>query len=330
MGIIEGVVQRESFSATIKQRYCLNPGSEKEAYHLVLDLENAEIQYAVGDCLGIFPENEPSFVQKLIQKWNASGDETIEDRQGNPHPLATFLRQHANLARIPQIELQNSNFCLSTLCKEIPPLLPRFYSIASSMRVVGKEAHLIIGLIDGVCTDFLCKRAPLNQPLLSVFHHPARNFCLPPESLDKPIIMVGPGTGVAPFRGFMQERISTAASPKNWLFFGERRSQMDFYYQNDWEELVAQGKLRLDCAFSRDQADKVYVQHKMVEKSRQLWEWLQEGAYLFVCGDASRMAKDVDKTLQMIVEKEGGLSPESAKAYIKDLKKACRYQRDVY
>lgn len=325
-------VQRQSFSTTIKQRYCLNPGSEKETYHLVLDLNNAEIQYAVGDCLGIYPENEPSFVKKLIRQWNVAGNETVEDRQGNCYPLATFLTQHANLTRIPLIE-QNSNFstfCLSTLCKSLPPLLPRFYSIASSMRVVGKEAHLIIGLIDGVCTDFLCKRAPLNQQLLSVFHHPARNFCLPPESLDKPIIMIGPGTGVAPFRGFMQERTAAAASPKNWLFFGEKKSQTDFYYQNDWEDLVAQGKLTLDCAFSRDQADKVYVQHKMLEKSRQFWEWLQEGAYLFVCGDAARMAKDVDRTLLMIAEKEGGLSPECSKAYIKDLKKTCRYQRDVY
>ena len=323
-------MQRESFSATIKERYCLNPGSEKETYHLVLDLENSEIQYAVGDCLGIFPENEPSSVQKIIQQWNALGDETVEDRQGNRYPLGTFLSQHVNLARIPPLVEQNPSFCLNTLCKALPPLLPRFYSIASSMRVVGKEAHLIIGLIDGVCTDFLCKRAPLNQPLLSVFHHPARNFSLPPESQDKPIIMIGPGTGVAPFRGFMQERISAAASPKNWLFFGERRSQTDFYYQNDWHDLVAQGKLILDCAFSRDQTDKVYVQHRMLEKGRQLWEWLEEGAYLFVCGDASRMAKDVDKTLQMIIEKESGLSLESSKAYIKELKKVNRYQRDVY
>ena len=323
-------MQRQSFSAAIKERYCLNPGSEKETYHLVLDLESSEIQYAVGDCLGIFPENEPSFVQKLIQQWNASGDETVEDRQGNCYSLATFLSRQANLARIPEFVEQDPTFCLYTLCKGLSPLLPRFYSIASSMRVVGKEAHLIIGLIDGVCTDFLCKRAPLNQPLLCAFHHPARNFSLPPESLDKPIIMIGPGTGVAPFRGFMQERISAAASSKNWLFFGEKRSQTDFYYQKDWEGLVAQGKLMLDCAFSRDQAEKVYVQHRMLEKSRQLWEWLQEGAYLFVCGDASRMAKDVDKTLQMIVEKEGGLSPESSKAYIKDLKKTNRYQRDVY
>ncbi len=323
-------MQRQSFSVTIKERYCLNSGAEKETYHLVLDLANSEIQYAVGDCLGIFPENEPSFVQKLIQQWNASGDETVEDRKGNRYALGTFLRQHANLARIPQQVESNPHFCLTTLCKGLPPLLPRFYSIASSMRVVGKEAHLVIGLIDGVCTDFLCKRAPLDQPLLTVFHHPARNFCLPPESLDKPIIMIGPGTGVAPFRGFLQERISTEASPKNWLFFGERRSQTDFYYKNDWEDLVAQGKLIIDCAFSRDQADKVYVQHRMLDKSRQLWEWLQQGAYLFVCGDASRMAKDVDKTLQVIVEKEGGLSPENSKAYLKDLKKTNRYQRDVY
>lgn len=322
-------MQRESFPVAIKERYCFNPGSEKETYHLVLDLENSRIQYAVGDCLGIFPENQPSDVQNLITQWNTTGDEVVENRQGEWYPLSTFLSKHANLARIPPIENQSS-LCFKTLCKSLPPLLPRFYSIASSMHVVGKQAHLIIGLIDGVCTDYLCKRIPLHQPLLTVFHHPARNFSLPEDSFKKPLIMIGPGTGVAPFRGFMQERILRASSPHNWLFFGERKRESDFYYQKDWEQLEAQGQLILDCAFSRDQPEKIYVQHKMLEKSAQFWEWLEKGAYVFVCGDASRMAKDVDKTLQTIIEKEGSYSPESARAYIKELKKANRYQRDVY
>lgn len=320
-------MQKQSFSATIKERYCLNPGSEKATYHVVLDLEESGIQYAVGDCLGIYPENDPSLVQKLISQWDATGEEIVEDRKGNLFALSTFLTQYANLSRLPET---NQCHSLADFCKGLSPLLPRFYSIASSMSVVGQEAHLTVGLIDGLCTHFLCNRVPLGIPRLAVFHHPARNFSLHPESFDKPVIMVGPGTGIAPFRGFMQERVSGEASPKNWLFFGERHRETDFYYKNYWEELVSQGKLTLDCAFSRDQADKVYVQHKMLEKSGKLWEWLQEGAYLFVCGDASRMAKDVEKILQAIVEREGGYSPENAKAYLKDLKKSNRYQRDVY
>ena len=143
--------------------------------------------------------------------------------------------------------------------------------------------------------------------------------------------MVGPGTGVAPFRGFLQERIAKNAEGKNWLFFGERRSHTDFYYQGYWHQLAWEGKLELDCAFSRDQEERIYVQHRMIEKSKEIWRWIStEGAYLFVCGNASKMAKDVDKTLHEIVEKEGQFAPAEAKNFLKELKKAGRYQRDVY
>ena len=317
-------MQKQLFSASIKERYRLNPGSEKETYHLVIDLAGSGIQYSVGDCLGIYPENHPDSIQQVIKQWNATGEEIIEDREGKSHTLHAFLKQHANLARIPDSQ------DMFSLCKKVPPLLPRFYSIASSMRVVGQEAHLTVGLIEGICSDFLCHRAPLGKPHVSIFHHPARNFSLPEESCNKPIIMIGPGTGIAPFRGFLQERINANASPKNWLFFGERHSLTDYYYQNDLEDLSKQGQLILDCAFSRDQAEKIYVQHKMLAKAQQFWEWLEEGAYLFVCGNASHMAKDVEKTLQSIIEIQGGHTPESAKTYIKDLKKSNRYQRDVY
>jgi sulfite reductase (NADPH) flavoprotein alpha-component len=320
------VEKREhAFLAKIKERYCLNPGSDKKTYHLIIDLEGSEISYAVGDCLGIFPQNDPSAVNALLDLVAVTGDTEIKDRHGAQHRLQEFFTSYANLSRIPQGPLSVADFC-----KKLSPLLPRFYSIASSQKVVGQEAHLTVGLVDGVCSPFLCERAPLNEPILPVFHQTSRHFSLSPESFHKPIMMIGPGTGIAPFRGFIQERISQKTSHKNWLFFGERTRRHDFYYQRDWEPLISAGQLDLDCAFSRDQEEKIYVQHRMLEKSGEIWKWLSEGAYLFVCGDASHMAKDVDKALHMIVEREGQYSPLEAKAYIKNLKHENRYQRDVY
>ncbi len=317
---------KSTFLATIKDRFCLNSGSDKETWHLVLDIEGSGIEYKVGDCLGIYPTNDPALVSRILETFKASGSETIIDRKGNSHQLDFFLSSQANLLRLPS----DVEMTLEAFCKKLGPQLPRFYSVASSQQVVGNEVHLTVGLIEGTCTQYICKRAPLGEPVLSVFHQPSHQFSLPPESFTAPIIMIGPGTGIAPFRGFMQERIAQNASAKNWLFFGERRQQTDFYYQTFWQKLVSEEKLQLDCAFSRDQPEKVYVQHKMLEKGAELFRWIQEGAYLFVCGNADKMAKDVDKTLHAIIETEGKCSPEEAKAFIKSLKKINRYQRDVY
>jgi sulfite reductase (NADPH) flavoprotein alpha-component len=319
-------VQEKIFLATIKERVCLNVGSDKETYHLIVDLEGSDIEYHVGDCLGIYPQNDPSQVQSIIHALSATGEEIVEDRKGRLYPLYNYLLGYANLSRLPQ----GSDWTPASYCKRLAPQLPRFYSIASAKSVVGNEAHLTVGLIDGICSHFLCKRAPIGEPVLSVFHHPSRNFSLPSDSFDKPIIMIGPGTGIAPFRGFMQERLSKNVTAKNWLFFGERHQNTDFYYQSFWEELVRAGHLELDCAFSRDQEEKVYVQHKMFDKKKKIWDWLQQGAYLFVCGNASKMAKDVEQTLVSIIESEGGQTPENAKFFLKELKKIGRYQRDVY
>ena len=143
--------------------------------------------------------------------------------------------------------------------------------------------------------------------------------------------MVGPGTGVAPFRAFLQERRATGARGKSWLFFGSQREKCDYFYKDDFDQLMADGYLtRIDCAFSRDQTHKVYVQNRMEENSAELWKWLEEGAHFFVCGDAKRMAKDVDAMLHQIATKEGGKSPQEASEYIEQLKKDKRYKRDVY
>jgi sulfite reductase (NADPH) flavoprotein alpha-component len=163
-----------------------------------------------------------------------------------------------------------------------------------------------------------------------VFIHSAKHF-RPPEDLSVPVIMVGPGTGIAPFRAFLQEREALSAPGRSWLFFGDRNRATDFLYEeeiNGWRE---RGVLhRLDTAFSRDQAEKVYVQHRMMENADELWRWLEEGAYFYVCGDASRMAKDVDDALHRVVELAGGKSAEEAATYIEEMKKTKRYRKDVY
>ena len=181
----------------------------------------------------------------------------------------------------------------------------------------------------GVGSHFLCHLAqPLTTPIL-IYVQSSAHFTLPPDG-NAPIIMVGPGTGVAPFRAFLQERIKQGAKGKNWLFFGERNSRFDYLYQEEWEQLQKEKKLILSLAFSRDQEEKVYVQHKMLENAPELWSLLQEGSYFYVCGDAHRMARDVEQTLEQIVRTQGQMSPEAAKAYIKEMRTQKRYLIDVY
>jgi sulfite reductase (NADPH) flavoprotein alpha-component len=213
------------------------------------------------------------------------------------------------------------------------------YSIASSKKYVGDELHLTVARVRytidgrekrGICSHFLCDLAAENVPTVPVYLQQTRDFRLPID--DKvPIIMIGPGTGVAPFRAFMQERISkNAHSGKNWLFFGERNRATDFFYEEYWTELVSSGILRLDTAFSRDQQEKVYVQNRMWDAKEEFWKWLQDGAIIYVCGDASHMAKDVDLCLHKIVESEGKLDATGARDYVKVLRHEKRYIRDVY
>ena len=216
------------------------------------------------------------------------------------------------------------------------PMPPRLYSIASSLSAHPQEVHLTVAVVryegngrerKGVCSSYLAERVGSTIPC---YLHPNKNFKLPDDS-STPIIMVGPGTGIAPFRAFIEERKATGASGKNWLFFGDRSQKTDYLYQNEWELYQNEGILsNLDLAWSRDQAEKVYVQHKMLEKKEQLWNWLGEGAVFYVCGDASRMAKDVDQALRTIAQEEGSMSEEDASAWVKNLQKEKRYLKDVY
>ena len=216
-------------------------------------------------------------------------------------------------------------------------LQPRLYSIASSPKAHPGEVHLTIAVVryeshgrkrGGVCSTFFSDRCDGLNP--GDFVHSNKAFQLV-EDGDTPIIMVGPGTGIAPFRAFLEERCATGAKGKNWLFFGSPHRKTDFLYEEELTTMQKDGVLtRLDLAFSRDQKDKLYVEHLMEESGKELWSWIQDGAIFYVCGDASRMAKDVDATLHKIAETHGGLSAEDAAAYIKGLKKEKRYARDVY
>ena len=218
------------------------------------------------------------------------------------------------------------------------PLTPRLYSISSSPAEVGEEVHLTVGVVrfehegrarSGAASSFLADRVE-EDGAVRVFVEHNDNFRLPNDT-TKPIIMVGSGTGVAPFRAFMQQRVADEANGKNWLIFGNPHFASDFLYQTEWQQFAKEGFLhKYDFAWSRDQEKKIYVQDKIRENSTALWQWLQEGAYFYVCGDASKMAKDVEQALLEVIAKEGNLSPDEAEDYLNELREEKRYQRDVY
>ncbi len=217
-------------------------------------------------------------------------------------------------------------------------LPPRLYSIASSPKAHPGEVHLTVGVVrydahgrnrKGVCSTYLAERIAEGEKA-DVFVTPNKHFKVPANG-DAPMIMIGPGTGIAPFRAFVEERKAIGAKGKNWLFFGDQHYLTDFLYQTEWQDYLADGILtKLDLAFSRDQKEKVYVQDRMRENGQELYAWLEQGASFYVCGDASRMATDVDVALHDIIEQEGGLSKDDAVAYVKKLKDDKRYLRDVY
>ena len=245
----------------------------------------------------------------------------------NSHHLWDLLLAHQEVKFTPQ-----------ELCLFLMPLLPRLYSISSSKHWIKDEIHLTIAAVEyetneqkrrGVCTHHLCALAPLNKPVLPIYIQPHHGFTLP-ENHEVPIIMVGPGTGIAPFRAFMQARLAHGASGDSWLFFGEWHRKQHFFYEEFWQDLVNQGKLRLDVAFSRDQEHKVYVQHRMLEQGAELFDWIEKGAHLYVCGDAQQMAKDVEAALYQIIQTYGNHSEADTKLYLKRLRAEKRYLRDVY
>ncbi|MCT7940657.1 assimilatory sulfite reductase (NADPH) flavoprotein subunit [Shewanella holmiensis] len=223
------------------------------------------------------------------------------------------------------------------LVEVLRPLTPRLYSIASSQAEVETEVHLTVALVEderegqarfGGASHFLASAEEGQE--VKVYVEPNNHFRLP-ENPQTPVIMVGPGTGVAPFRAFMQQRVADGVEGNSWLFFGNPHFEQDFLYQVEWQQYLKNGDLsRLDVAFSRDQAEKVYVQHRITQQASLVWQWLQDGAHVYICGDAERMAKDVHQALLNVAVTEGGLTPEAAETYFEELRSSKRYQKDVY
>jgi sulfite reductase (NADPH) flavoprotein alpha-component len=337
--------------------------SDKETIHLALSFEGGAPAYEPGDSLDLYAENDPAYVDELLKIAGLASDEklradfiksrdvttlslkTIETyaaSTGHQYVKALLAdgqakewiagRQLIDLIATFPIELDAER--LRALTR---PLAPRAYSIASSRREIGDEAHLLISAVrydrhgrarKGVASNYVAERLKRGQHV-RVKLKPNRHFALPAP--DKDIIMVGPGTGVAPFRAFVQERRATKSSGRSWLFFGDRTFTHDFLYQLDWQDALKDGALtRMDVAFSRDTPEKVYVQNKLWQRRADLIQWLDGGAYFYVCGDAKAMAKDVRAALVRAYADVKALSPEAAEQVVATLEREKRYLQDTY
>lgn len=338
--------------------------SAKQVHHVEFDLGDSGLKYAAGDALGVYPHNCPELVGEVLAALECDGEEAVPVPGGATTSLRHALTEFYDLGKpspdllahfgggggggtalavhhVIDVLLSRADVKLSPvdLVRALKRLQPRLYSISSSPTAHAGKVHLTVGAVryeagarprKGVCSTFLADRTVDGQTRVGVYLHPNKAFRLPANP-ETPIIMVGPGTGIAPFRGFLHERRATGAHGRNWLFFGDQRQATDFLYREELLEFKAAGFLtRLDLAWSRDQQDKVYVQHRMLEHAAELFAWLEAGAHVYVCGDATRMAKDVDAALHTVVERAGGKNNAQAAEYVQNLKAAKRYCRDVY
>jgi sulfite reductase (NADPH) flavoprotein alpha-component len=353
------------FAAEITESINLNSSrSTRQTIHLEVSLEGSGLVFEPGDSLGIVPENDPAMVEAVLRAAGLDGDDQLRGQLARELDVTALSRQviegyaqlnpDSGLQGLPagdawRAYLQGRQIVdlLEDFPAELAPqqltgllrkLPPRLYSVASALAANPDEAHLLVGVVRynshgrarrGVASGFVADRLRVGEKL-KVYVKPNRNFRLPDDP-DRPVVMIGPGTGVAPFRAFLQQRQAAGAAGRNWLFFGERNFTHDFLYQLEWQEWLKDGVLTgLDVAFSRDQPEKIYVQHRMWQRRAELFAWLEDGAHLYVCGDEKAMAKDVHATLAAIVADRSGRSPDAAEAYLADLKKQRRYQRDVY
>jgi sulfite reductase (NADPH) flavoprotein alpha-component len=350
-------------------------GSDKETYHIELDLAGSGLAYAPGDALAVVPVNHHPLVEEVLRAGRLS--DTAPVQLGSESlPLAAALASRRELTVLtrdvleryavlaPHAELQGllgdnarlqpylygrdvadlltdfptDQLTPQLLADTLRPLPTRAYSIASSLLAHPDEVHLTVGAVryeafgrrkHGVCSSFLADRVAVGDEV-RVFVERNEYFKLPQDSATD-IIMVGAGTGIAPFRAFVEERAELGASGRNWLLFGNPHFTTDFLYQAEWQQQLKRGGLaKLDVAFSRDQAEKVYVQDRLLENSRDVFGWLENGAQFYVCGDKNRLGQAVQTALTQVVQKEAGLLPEAAAAYVKNLRKQRRYLEDVY
>jgi len=360
-----GWTRKNPFSASlISNEKLTGEGSAKDVRHVEIDLTGSDLEYRVGDSLGVFPNNCPDLIADIAAACEmADGDQADflndKDLTAATDELAEWFienlidsnekkKAEAILADDDMLDdldvldfltaFKTIKIPFSDLLQTIPVLNPRLYSIASSLKKHANQVHLTVGKVTyeknnrvrkGVASTMLADRVTSGSKV-KVFVQPSHGFTVP-ENSQAPMIMVGPGTGIAPFVSFLQEREATGAKGDNWLFFGDQKSGTDFLYREMLEGYSENGLLkRLDTAFSRDQEHKVYVQDRMRENGEEIFRWLESGGYFYVCGDASRMAKDVDSALHEIIAQHGKMSADEAKAYVKKLAEANRYERDVY
>lgn len=345
--------------------------SEKDVRHIEIDLSGSGLQYRAGDALGVWFENDPAVVDEILAAVSLKGDEPVNAggqgktvREALLHDweiglnTPQFVQGYAEISGNPELKQAAADASayaaanpIAGIVSQYPaaltaeqlagllrPLAPRLYSISSAPEEMGEEVHLTVGVLryehngisrTGAASGFLGERLE-EEGSVRVFVEENPRFRLP-ENPDTPVIMIGAGTGVAPFRAFMQQRAANGDSGKNWLIFGNQYFTQDFLYQTEWQGWAKDGLLnKYDFAWSRDQEEKIYVQHKIREEAAELWQWLQQGAHIYVCGDASRMAKDVEQALLDTIAEQGGLSVDDADEYLDNLRQEGRYQRDVY
>ena len=354
------------FQAEITDLVNLNSSrSLKQTFHVELSLAGSGLTYQPGDAIGIAPENDPAAVEAVLDAAGQAGNTELHAALLTRHDVNTLsaylVRSLAELTKDPAIEALATDkerldaflpgrqvvdllsafpnrLTPAQLTGLLRPLPPRLYSVASSQAMVGEEAHLLVGAVRyeahgrdraGVASTHIADRRRAGDHLgIHVKANP--HFRLPADPAT-PVIMIGPGTGVVPFRAFMQERDAAGLSGKSWLFFGDQRYTHDFLYQLEWQDMLERGVLgRLDVAFSRDQDAKSYVQHRMWDNRRDLHAWLEDGAQIYVCGDQVRMARDVHTTLRDIIADRAAISPEAAEERLAGLKQQGRYLLDVY
>lgn len=345
--------------------------STKDIRHIEINLADSGITYQPGDALGVWFDNDADLVGEVLALTGLSGDEATAHGTLRAALTSHFELTRLHGGFITGLADISDNAALKDLAgdkaqvnalvasaqvvdvlKRFPtaltaeqligllrPLTPRLYSIASAQSEVEEEVHLTVGVVrypqedgtvrSGAASSYLADRL-IEDGEVRVFIEHNDNFRLPANP-DTPVIMVGPGTGIAPFRAFMQEREAQGAEGKNWLFFGNPHFTQDFLYQVEWQRYVKSGLLsKISLAFSRDQANKIYVQDRLREAGQELYQWLEAGAHFYVCGDANKMAKDVQEALLDVIAEHGHKSREEAEEYLSELRRAKRYQRDVY
>jgi sulfite reductase (NADPH) flavoprotein alpha-component len=339
-------------------------GSTRETWHVELATSAPGFSYRPGAAIGVVPENDPALAGELLQAVGLGADGTLVLRLAHSHDITTlsrntvdayakltgrkdvaallegdaFAKFAADRQLVDLFETYPEKLDANQLTKLLRPLPGRLYSVASSLEAHENEAHLLVGAVrwsshghsrKGVASTFFSDLRKQGDTV-KIYVKPNRHFALPGDAA-RPMIMIGAGTGVAPYRGFIEERAATGAKGKSWLFFGERNFTHDFLYQLEWQDWLTDGALsRIDVAFSRDQPEKIYVQHRLWERRDELLKWIDDGAHLYVCGDEKGMAKDVDATLVKILAQPKKGDEEAGRARLKELAKAGRYQRDVY